>query len=114
MLSTRDRVVRRRRNSPRRHGVHGEETYFRNFGSRHPFGFKKPKLSALRASVVNTYFPKPKPASASVKVKRFDDDHQELFRIINTLHDGMMARRGQEVLQKVLDDLLNYTEGHFS
>jgi hemerythrin-like metal-binding protein len=50
----------------------------------------------------------------SVKVKRFDDDHQELFRILNTLHDGMMARRGQEVLQKVLDELLKYTEGHFS
>jgi len=50
----------------------------------------------------------------SVKVKRFDDDHQELFRILNTLHDAMMARRGQEVLQKVLDELLRYTEGHFA
>jgi hemerythrin len=50
----------------------------------------------------------------SVKVKRFDDDHQELFRILNTLHDAMMARRGQQVLQRVLDELLLYTEGHFS
>lgn len=50
----------------------------------------------------------------SVKVKRFDDDHQELFRIINSLHDGMMARRGQEVLQGVLKELLRYTEKHFS
>lgn len=50
----------------------------------------------------------------SVKVKRFDDDHQELFRILNTLHDAMMARRGQEVLQNVLSELLQYTEGHFS
>ena len=50
----------------------------------------------------------------SVKVKRFDDDHQELFHIINTLHDAMMTRRGQEVLQKVLNELLLYTEGHFS
>ena len=31
----------------------------------------------------------------SVKVKQFDDDHQELFRIINSLHDTLMARRGQ-------------------
>lgn len=50
----------------------------------------------------------------SVKVKRFDDDHQELFRIINSLHDGMMARRGQEVLQNVLKELLHYTEKHFA
>ena len=50
----------------------------------------------------------------SVNVRRFDDDHQELFRIINTLHDAMMARRGQQVLQQVLDELLHYTEGHFS
>jgi hemerythrin len=48
----------------------------------------------------------------SVKVKRYD--HQELFHILNTLHDAMMARRGQQVLQHVLDELLQYTEGHFS
>ncbi len=50
----------------------------------------------------------------SVRVKRFDEDHQELFRILNTLHDAMMARRGQQVLQQVLDELLRYTDGHFS
>ena len=50
----------------------------------------------------------------SVKVRQFDDDHQELFRILNTLHDGMMARRGHEVLQNVLSELLHYTEQHFA
>jgi hemerythrin-like metal-binding protein len=50
----------------------------------------------------------------SVKVKRFDDEHQELFRIVNQLYDGMMARRGQQVLQTVLNDLLQYTEKHFA
>ncbi|HEY1730245.1 MAG TPA: bacteriohemerythrin [Terriglobales bacterium] len=50
----------------------------------------------------------------SVKIKRFDEDHQELFRIINSLYDGMMARRGQEVLQNVLHELLLYTEKHFT
>jgi hemerythrin len=50
----------------------------------------------------------------SVKVKRFDDEHQELFRILNQLYDGMMARRGQEVLESVLKDLLQYTEKHFA
>ena len=50
----------------------------------------------------------------SVKVKRFDDDHRQLFAIINRLYDGMINRRGQAVLQQVLDDLLAYTEKHFS
>lgn len=53
-------------------------------------------------------------SSYSVKVKRFDDDHQELFRILNSLHDGVMARRGQEVLQGVLNELWRYTEKHFA
>lgn len=52
--------------------------------------------------------------SYSVKVKRFDDDHQELFHIINQLYDGMMARKGQEVLQTVLTQLLHYSEQHFA
>jgi hemerythrin len=50
----------------------------------------------------------------SVKVKQFDDDHQELFRIINSLHDTLMARRGQEVLRNVLDELLRYSAKHFA
>jgi hemerythrin len=50
----------------------------------------------------------------SVKVKRFDADHQQLFKILNELHDGMIAGRGQEVLQTVLNELLQYTEKHFA
>jgi hemerythrin len=50
----------------------------------------------------------------SVKVKRFDDDHRQLFRLLNQLHEGMLAGRGQQVLQTVLDDLLRYTEKHFT
>jgi len=49
-----------------------------------------------------------------VKVKRFDADHQQLFKILNELHDGMIAGRGQEVLQTVLNELLQYTEKHFA
>jgi hemerythrin len=50
----------------------------------------------------------------SVKVKRFDDDHRQLFRIINELHDAMLARRGQAALQNALAELLRYSEKHFS
>jgi len=50
----------------------------------------------------------------SVKVKRFDDDHQQLFSIINELHEGMKAGKGTEVLHDVLTKLLRYTERHFT
>lgn len=53
-------------------------------------------------------------SSYSVKVKKFDEEHQGLFRILNELHDGMLAGRGQKVLQPVLSELLQYTEQHFS
>ena len=53
-------------------------------------------------------------ATYSVKVKRFDDDHQQLFNIVNELHEGMSKGRGKEVLQDVLTKLLRYTERHFT
>lgn len=52
--------------------------------------------------------------SYSVKVKRFDEDHQQLFSIINELHEGMKAGRGQDALHGVLIRLLRYTERHFT
>jgi hemerythrin len=52
--------------------------------------------------------------SYSVKVKRFDGDHQQLFRILNELCAAMAAGQGQTVIQRVLQQLLQYTEKHFS
>ena len=53
-------------------------------------------------------------ASYSVNVKRFDADHQQLFSILNELHDAMKAGRGKEVLEGTLTELLRYTERHFT
>ena len=53
-------------------------------------------------------------SSYSVKVKRFDNEHQQLFNIINELHEGMSKGRGKEVLHDVLTKLLRYTERHFT
>jgi hemerythrin len=50
----------------------------------------------------------------SVKVKRFDEDHQHLFNILNQLNDGMQAGRGHSVLENVLMQLLRYSEWHFT
>ena len=53
-------------------------------------------------------------SSYSVKVKRFDADHQQLFSIINELHEGMKAGRGKDAMNGVLSKLLGYTERHFT
>lgn len=44
--------------------------------------------------------------SYSVKVQRLDTEHQQLFSIVNQLHDGMKAGRGPQVMQGVLQQLL--------
>jgi hemerythrin len=51
--------------------------------------------------------------SYSVGVERFDGEHQQLFRIMNDLYDGMKAGKGKDVLDGVLQKLILYTEQHF-
>jgi len=50
----------------------------------------------------------------SVGVKEIDGQHQRLVSLINDLHDAMLAKRGKDVLGKVLADLAAYTQYHFS
>jgi hemerythrin len=52
--------------------------------------------------------------SYSVKVKRFDDDHKKLLSLVNELHDAMKAGKGGQVVQKVVQELADYTRYHFS
>ena len=42
-----------------------------------------------------------------------DTQHQELFRMVNTLHDGITAGKGRDVMEKTLDDLASYVVKHF-
>lgn len=53
-------------------------------------------------------------SSYSVQVQRFDTEHQRLFQIVNQLYDGMKSGRGKDVLQGVLQELVRYTQQHFS
>jgi len=48
-----------------------------------------------------------------VHVQRLDNEHQQLFAVINQLYDGMKAGKGKDVLGSVLTQLLRYTEQHF-
>lgn len=50
----------------------------------------------------------------SVSVKDFDNQHKELIKLINELHDAMAARKGTEVLGRVLANLVSYTKVHFA
>jgi hemerythrin len=49
----------------------------------------------------------------SVGVGKFDDQHRKLVALINELHEGMRAKKGKEVVDKVLDGLVDYTKTHF-
>ncbi len=50
----------------------------------------------------------------SVKVKRFDDDHQQLFTIINQMHEQMRMRPDDAQLHEALLELLRSSERHFA
>ena len=50
----------------------------------------------------------------SVQVPTFDRQHQELFRLVNELHDAMSQGKSKEVMQRVLEGLMRYTHTHFA
>jgi len=53
-------------------------------------------------------------ANYSVGVRKFDEEHQHLFRIINDLNDAMRAGKSRDILRQVLAGLVTYTQYHFA
>jgi len=53
-------------------------------------------------------------AAYSVGIVQIDAQHQGLIRLINELHACMAAGQAKQHLGKILDDLVRYTESHFS
>ncbi len=49
-----------------------------------------------------------------VDVPLFDEQHKRLVALLNELHGHMRAGKGREVIGKTLDELLAYTDYHFS
>lgn len=43
-----------------------------------------------------------------------DSDHKKLVKLVNDFHDAMEQGRGNEVIGKVLNNLVIYTKEHFS
>lgn len=52
--------------------------------------------------------------SFSVNVSEIDLQHQKLFELINNLYDGMKKGTGNEILPKIIEELFQYVEKHFS
>ena len=50
----------------------------------------------------------------SVSVAEMDSQHKKLLDILNELYEAMNQRKGNEILNKVLTDLINYTRMHFA
>jgi|WetSurMetagenome_2_1015567.scaffolds.fasta_scaffold515386_1 hemerythrin len=53
-------------------------------------------------------------ASYSVGFNEFDDHHKHLFDLINQLYDAMKLGKGNQELGVIVNNLLEYTNFHFS
>ncbi|MDH5639015.1 MAG: bacteriohemerythrin, partial [Nitrospinota bacterium] len=51
--------------------------------------------------------------SFSVGIAKVDNQHKTLFRLINTLSDGIHEQRSREVLGEALEDTIDYALEHF-
>ena len=52
--------------------------------------------------------------SLSVGVSELDLQHQQLVRMINTLHESMTEGHGNLALSQTIDGLITYTQTHFA
>lgn len=50
----------------------------------------------------------------SVGVEDMDNQHKVLIDAINRLHDAMKSGKAKEMQKKILDELISYTNTHFT
>ena len=51
--------------------------------------------------------------SYSVKVPLIDEQHKKLFALINQLYDAMSKGKANDVVARVIGELVSYTKTHF-
>jgi len=47
-------------------------------------------------------------------IAAIDNQHKKLVGFVNELHDAMKKRQAKDIIEKLLDELVKYTEYHFS
>ncbi|MBF0344478.1 MAG: hemerythrin family protein [Nitrospirae bacterium] len=52
--------------------------------------------------------------SLSVHIKEVDSQHQRLVQLVNDVFDAVNAKKGNDILKKVLNELIDYTKYHFA
>jgi hemerythrin len=53
-------------------------------------------------------------AKYSLQIAEIDAQHQQLFALFNELYEAMQEGHGNEVIDKVLDGVVEYTVYHFA
>jgi hemerythrin len=53
-------------------------------------------------------------SSFSVQNNEMDRQHQQLFSLLNKLHEALAQGKGKETLPILFNDLLRYTQSHFA
>lgn len=52
--------------------------------------------------------------SYNIGVKQFDQEHHRIVELINLMFEAVRDKSGKEVVEKVCQDVLSYTEYHFA
>ena len=50
----------------------------------------------------------------SVGIEKIDQQHKQLFEMLNRLHEAMGSGKGSQAVAAVLEQLVQYTRTHFS
>jgi hemerythrin len=50
----------------------------------------------------------------SVNIAEVDDQHKKLVRMINELHEAMKLGKGREILDRILNNMVDYAKVHFA
>jgi hemerythrin len=50
----------------------------------------------------------------SVRIPQIDAQHKQLIRLINDLHAAMLQGKGAASLDRIMGELVRYTESHFA